>query len=284
MIKRVITGAGFAVLIVTCVWLQGWAMRALLGAFMLISTHEMYKALSNAGMKPIRWPGYAFCLLSLGAHILESHASASLHAPLMALVAALMIGMSAIVLRGKIDFPGMFSTILPMIYPGAFYVVLLGLLNLQNRAIITVALALAFFAASINDVFALFSGMFFGRHKLSPEISPKKTIEGSIGGMIFCVLFCMAVPALVGWLLSYDPASAAQLELLPPVWSFALLGLVAGAFSQIGDLTASLIKRHCGIKDFGNLLPGHGGIMDRMDGVLFCGASVAIFFRLLGLG
>ena len=284
MIKRVITGAGFAVLIVACVWFQGWAMRALLGAFMLISTHEMYKALANAGMKPVRWPGYAFCLLSLGAHVLESHASASLHAPLMALVAALMIGMSAIVLRGRIDFPGMVSTILPMVYPGAFYIVLLGLLNLQNRAVITVALALAFFAASINDVFALFSGMLFGKHKLSPEISPKKTIEGSIGGMLFCVLFCMAVPALVGWLLSHDPASAGQLALLPPVWSFALLGLVAGAFSQIGDLTASLVKRHCGIKDFGNLLPGHGGIMDRMDGVLFCGAAVAIFFRLLGLG
>ena len=64
----------------------------------------------------------------------------------------------------------------------------------------------------------------------------------------------------------------------------ALLGLVAGGLSQIGDLTASMVKRHCGVKDFGTLLPGHGGIMDRLDGVLFCGAVCAIFFRIAGLG
>ena len=284
MTKRVITGIAFAVVILAGVWFQGWAMRALLSIFMFISMHEMHKALENAGMKPVKWIGHVFCAMAIAAHILESYVSDALQAPLMALVAGLMLGMSVLVLRGRIDFEGMLATVFPMIYPGAFYIVLLGLLNLQNQAVITVALALAFFAASINDVFALFSGMLFGKHKLSPQISPKKTIEGSIGGMLFCVLFCMAVPTLVGWLLSHDPSAEAQLAVLPPLWSFGLLGLVAGAFSQIGDLTASMVKRHCGIKDFGNLLPGHGGIMDRMDGVLFCGAACAIFFRLAGLG
>ena len=70
---------------------------------------------------------------------------------------------------------------------------------------------------------------------------------------------------------------------LPPLWAFAILGLVAGALSQVGDLVASLIKRHCGIKDFGTIFPGHGGMMDRMDGILFCGVACYLFFRLAGL-
>ena len=70
---------------------------------------------------------------------------------------------------------------------------------------------------------------------------------------------------------------------LPPLWAFAALGLVAGALSQIGDLLASLVKRHCGIKDFGNIFPGHGGMLDRFDGILFCGAACYFFFKGFGL-
>ena len=69
----------------------------------------------------------------------------------------------------------------------------------------------------------------------------------------------------------------------PPLWSFGILGLVAGALSQIGDLVASLVKRHCGIKDFGAIFPGHGGMLDRMDGILFCGVACYVFFKIAGL-
>ena len=65
--------------------------------------------------------------------------------------------------------------------------------------------------------------------------------------------------------------------------SNTILGLVGGALSQIGDLVASLVKRHCGVKDFGTIFPGHGGMMDRMDGILFCGVACYIFFRIAGL-
>ncbi|MBQ8506399.1 MAG: phosphatidate cytidylyltransferase [Clostridia bacterium] len=284
MTKRVITGALFAVLMLAGVLMQGWVMLALLAVAMIIATHEMYAAFENAGTKPVKWPGYLFCLLATAAQALEIFVSGDIQLQLAALLVSAMLGMAKLVLEGRIAVERMVATVFPMLYPGIFFLGLMALNALENRAAATAALVIALFAASINDVFALLSGMFFGKHKLSPELSPKKTIEGSIGGMIFCIAFCMAVPALLKLIFSADAAFIAQMAELPPLWSFGLLGLVAGAFSQIGDLTASMIKRHCGVKDYGKLLPGHGGIMDRMDGVLFCGAACYVFFKIAGLG
>ena len=70
---------------------------------------------------------------------------------------------------------------------------------------------------------------------------------------------------------------------LPPWWHYVLLGLIGGVAGQLGDLFASMIKRHCGIKEFSNLFPGHGGMLDRMDGILFCGVACYVFFKLAGL-
>lgn len=279
MTKRVITGAAFAVLVVGCVLLHGWAMFTLLSLFLIISTHEMLGAMQAADYRPLQWPAYLFCALTIAAH---AFGHAELNNAVLAVSA--MGAMVHLVLRGKVDMPSLVASVFPMVYPGMFYMVLMGLLRLCNPAVIIVALVLGFFSASINDVFALFSGMLFGKHKLSPELSPKKTIEGSIGGLIFCVLFSMAVPAIVRLIFGGIEIYAEGLAMLPPVWAFALLGLFAGALSQIGDLTASMVKRHCGVKDFGKLLPGHGGIMDRMDGVLFCGVVCYVFFQLFGLG
>ena len=146
------------------------------------------------------------------------------------------------------------------------------------------ALLIAFFLASINDVFALFTGMALGKHKLSPEISPKKTIEGSIGGLIASAVFAMLVAWLLDWAQAAGVAQALRIgeaEAEFSILGFAMMGVFAGALSQIGDLTASLVKRHCGVKDYGTIFPGHGGIMDRFDGILFCGAVCAVFFQIM---
>jgi len=119
-------------------------------------------------------------------------------------------------------------------------------------------------ASWITDVFAYFAGSLFGRNKLVPNISPKKTIEGALGGL----LGCMFVMALFFWLFvgkGWPVVVTARANLL-----FGLaLGLVCGATAQFGDWLASAIKRYCGVKDFGNVLPGHGGVLDRFDSVLF---------------
>ena len=281
MTKRVITGAGFALLILATIYLQGWYAFALLSLGLVISVFELFHALRATDIQVVCWPGYLFCILTIAAEALALARPHSVHLSTLILLISVMAAMVHLVFRGKIALESLMASVFPMIYPGIFYMVLMQLLQMDRPAWITVALTLSFFSASINDVFALFSGMLFGKHKLAPVLSPKKTIEGSIGGLVASVLFSMAVPGLLGWLFRSNAAFVADLSLLPPTWAFALLGFLAGALSQVGDLTASMVKRHCGVKDFGRILPGHGGIMDRMDGVLFCGAVCALFFKLI---
>lgn len=290
MLKRVITGAVFTAIILGGIYLRGWALRALMLAAMLIGMFEVYRAIKKTGAKPAEWAGYVYAVLAIALEALVQLPNApewlkTMNAPATALVIGLLLGLSAIVLRGRVDFPALSATVLPMAYPGFLFSMLASLQDIPNAAMALAALLIAFFLASINDVFALFTGMALGKHKLSPEISPKKTIEGSIGGLIASAVFAM----LVAWLLDWAQAAAGVAQALRigeaeaefSILGFAIMGVFAGAMSQIGDLTASLVKRHCGVKDYGTIFPGHGGIMDRFDGILFCGAVCAVFFQIM---
>lgn len=119
---------------------------------------------------------------------------------------------------------------------------------------------LVFIGAWVTDIFAYFCGMLFGKHKLIPEVSPKKTVEGSIGG----TLFCGGAFVLYGILIDRFVAEAYRTNLLV---LFAY-GIVVAIVSQIGDLCMSAVKRHYGIKDFGKIFPGHGGMLDRFDSII----------------
>ena len=123
-----------------------------------------------------------------------------------------------------------------------------------------------FILSMVTDTFAYFSGVFFGKHKLSPNLSPKKTIEGSVGGILFCVGA------------SFLYALVFHKEFLAFVIPFAFLGSI---ISQIGDIFASAFKRAMNIKDYGNLIPGHGGILDRADSVIFTTSFVYVTALLL---
>lgn len=307
--KRIVTGAGVFVLMCVGVVFQGWVLRLMLLAAMLTAMNEMYRALKQTGAKPAAWAGYVYGVLASGLQALAAEAPKAAAALTMdansargawlvqlagamenvdpatvSLTVGVLLGLTAIVLRGKVAYEDMTATVIPMIYPGFLFSLLMTLQDLPAQAA-TAALMLAFFLASVNDVFALFVGVKFGRHRLSPEISPKKSIEGSIGGLAASVLFAV----VIGWAMNalqttsfalplFAEASAQTVSFSLP--ALAVLGLAAGVFSQAGDLTASLIKRHCGVKDYGTIFPGHGGMMDRMDGVLFCTAVVWLFFHL----
>ncbi len=126
---------------------------------------------------------------------------------------------------------------------------------------------LPFVIAFLSDAFALFAGMLFGKHKLAPDLSPKKTVEGAAGGLAGAV-----VSAVVSGFVFQVFFHLEGIQYLP----LAVYGALGSVVSQLGDLSFSYIKREYGIKDFGNILPGHGGILDRFDSVIFCAPLVEL--------
>ncbi len=125
-----------------------------------------------------------------------------------------------------------------------------------------------FIGAWVTDIFAYFTGMLFGKHKLIEAVSPKKTVEGSIGGTLFCVGFFVLFGFIVNNILEH-PTS---------LLIYALAGLLSALVSQIGDLSMSVIKRTYGVKDYGRIFPGHGGVLDRFDSILAVAIVMALFF------
>ena len=127
---------------------------------------------------------------------------------------------------------------------------------------------ICFLGAWITDIFAYFCGRAFGNHKLIPDVSPKKTVEGSVGGTVFCILVMVIFGFVVEKLV---PEISANLLI------FAVAGVLIAVVSQIGDLSMSVIKRKYGVKDYGFLFPGHGGVLDRFDSVIAVSALLMVF-------
>lgn len=122
---------------------------------------------------------------------------------------------------------------------------------------------LAMLVAWLSDTLAYFSGKFFGKRKLYPKLSPKKTVEGALGGLTGSVLGAAGVSLFL-------------IDALPLAHAI-VLGLICGILGQAGDLFESLLKRSVGVKDSGNLLPGHGGILDRVDALMYASSGIWIY-------
>lgn len=135
----------------------------------------------------------------------------------------------------------------------------------SKYGLIYVILALS--SAWVADTGAYFAGTFFGKHKLCPNISPKKTIEGLCGGILLTII------AFVVFSLIYSNITEASVQY---IW-LVVIAIVCALVGVLGDLSASILKRQRGIKDFGNIMPGHGGVMDRFDSVLF---TLPVFYAL----
>nr|WP_297279294.1 phosphatidate cytidylyltransferase [uncultured Butyricicoccus sp.] len=127
-------------------------------------------------------------------------------------------------------------------------------------------------AAWGSDTCALFAGMAFGKHKLAPVVSPKKTVEGAVGGVVGATLLML----LVVFLLNRYAAVSIHYA------GAAVMGALGAVIGQIGDLSFSIIKRQTGIKDYGHIFPGHGGVLDRFDSVIFVAPVVELVLRILG--
>ena len=135
---------------------------------------------------------------------------------------------------------------------------------------------LALCIAWLSDTGAYFCGKFFGRNKLCPDISPKKTVEGFFGGVSVSVLSTLFAAAVFDLFIF---AGTVQINYV----RITIMALIGSLISVLGDLCFSAIKRKCGVKDFGSLMPGHGGILDRFDSVIFVIPYVYIFIRLISI-
>jgi len=131
---------------------------------------------------------------------------------------------------------------------------------------------LIFIGTFSTDICAYFIGKFFGKNKIIPNISPNKTVEGSIGGAVGSVVFT----TLYG-ILYMNGYEGLNIE----IYHFVALGVISGTISQMGDWSASAIKRNVGIKDFGHIIPGHGGLLDRIDSLLFVAPAVYFYIQFL---
>ncbi len=137
---------------------------------------------------------------------------------------------------------------------------------------------LVFAGAWFTDSGGYFIGRFFGKHKLAPKISPHKTVEGAVGGVVFCVGFYLLM-GICYYFYRQHFGPAVTIHYL----QLGILALVIAPISMLGDLAASMIKRQCGIKDFGSVFPGHGGVMDRFDSILFVSPALYVALQFMTL-
>ena len=181
------------------------------------------------------------------------------------------------------------NTALIFIYP-TFLIMFLTLINhfedmsttfagIGNNGFVSlIVLLFAFLIPIFTDTFAYLVGGIFGGKKLAPKISPKKTISGAVGGFLFCILLSVVVFSIFNAI----PSISTIFESVGiNLWKIALISSVGSVLSQIGDLIESYFKRSAGVKDSGNILPGHGGILDRFDSYMLVAPFVFIAFSII---
>ncbi|MBR3502756.1 MAG: phosphatidate cytidylyltransferase [Clostridia bacterium] len=271
--KRITTGLVLAVVLVALWFLKGPVLRVALSLIAFAAVGEMVRTLDAAGMRPVRWAPMLFAALAMPVYLLFGREAVG---PLFALFS--VAGFAAVVLRGRVDFDAMAATVFPMVYPGFMLTFFFPLQDIGAPLLATLAVGLAFLNALITDVFAWGVGRLLGRHPLTPEISPKKTVEGALGGLVGAAASAPICAGLSWVIVRFTVSAEAAAYPMPSLLVLTLVAVFAGAASQFGDLTASLVKRRCGIKDYGSFLPGHGGMMDRIDSVLFALVIWHIYF------
>lgn len=260
---RAVVGVGYAVLVLVCLLMGRWATTALLCVFAWQCCNEFYKMMRMAGRMPNELIGLAAAVaFPIAANI------SYLYSGVAAFLLAIATGVWY-VLTPRANISDVALTVFGPMYTSLLFTSILKF-RAVDPGIMGGILTFAVMASIwVNDSFAYISGSRFGRTKLAPKISPNKSWEGFFGGMLGSVLV---------WVL------ISLLGLMPvPVPMAILTGIVLGIFGVIGDLFESRIKRSVGVKDSGNIMPGHGGLLDRHDSMLFGVMAAAFVLKVGGL-
>ncbi len=262
---RVITAAVGLPLIVLAIWFgDPWPWFSLLiAAAALAGTFEFYHMANFDRREPLLYLGLLWTL----ALVISPHYANPDLLPIV-ITATVVASLICLLLRRSREkaFRDWAWTIVGALYVGwmlSYWLNLRGLEDGRNWVY------LAMLTTFANDTGAYFIGRAMGKHKLAPAISPAKTREGALGGLVSAVLAAIVI-AMVLELISVKVGAPFVFR----YWQIMLLGFLVGLFAQLGDLIESLLKRNMGVKESGNLLPGHGGILDRFDSLIFVGAVI----------
>ena len=268
LMQRIGTAAMLIPVLLAAVLLGGWVMGIAALVCLLIGLREVFTTLRQGGHNPCAWPGCAALVLAAPLMMLGQERFVF---PM--LLVFCMIALFCVMRRETPDLTDVFMSLMPMFWLVVPGVCLFGIVAVEPHALQMYLLFLTFAIPILGDTLAYFVGSNVGGPKLCPMISPNKTVSGAIGGLAGSVLSAVMV-GLIFRLCA--PAIS-----FPPFWAELLCGLFGGVVAQVGDLLASMVKRHCKIKDYGHLFPGHGGMMDRLDSILFTVVVIYCFASLL---
>jgi phosphatidate cytidylyltransferase len=257
--QRVITALLGILLLIAAIWFGEPWFTILVAIWGVLAVFEFYRLVAASKVPPLTYFGLIWTLL----FILSPHFDYEIITPIL-LTSAVIISLIWLLLRPQKEtaFAGWAWTIAGILYVGWLLSYLVALRNI-DPVNLEVGRNWVFFALFTNfgsDTAAFFVGRTWGKHHLAPSISPGKTWEGTVAGVFGAIIVSLGVDALFNLPLGYGQA--------------VLLGLLVSIFGQLGDLVESLLKRNMGVKESGKLMPGHGGLLDRMDSVVFAGVVV----------
>ena len=249
MKQRVISAVILLAIVLSCVFLSYVTRVLFFGVAGILCAYEYSRGLEKIDVYCAAWVMYVYVVSQAVLALFRAQPMAYLASFLLAVYLAMFSG----ILRKKVSGNGALDTVAGLGYPAFLFAILL-MISVHNTWLQTMTLGCV--SSWVCDSAALFGGTAFGKHKLAPLVSPKKTVEGAVCGAL------SAIP------------TGALLHLLPfmreiPLSVCIVTSLIASSLGQIGDLAESLLKRMIGVKDFSDLIPGHGGIFDRVDSLLF---------------
>ena len=245
-------------------------MDVIIAILAILGIHEYMKCVSNK-FKPVSWVGYLLAISIAGLHLIPFDNYLQ-YFPLGIVAIIAILFMHVVFSDMKINFIDIAVTFLGILYIVGFFsfVSLIYAVEKDGFNIGKIYISFLFFATWGSDIFAFLIGKSFGKHKFS-QISPKKSIEGCISGVISGVLLVTISSIIFGNMFDIEFN----------YYMIIIIGLIINIMGQIGDFSASCIKRYCEVKDFSNLLPGHGGIIDRFDSVIFAAPFAYYLLTLL---
>jgi len=258
LFKRIVSALLALPLLVFIIIQNGFFVKFLIPILAMIALYEFFNAFRQIGIEASKIIGF----ISIFVMFVITFKKITAESILLWMVFTMFCILVSNLLKKEFDAIASGITAL-----GIYYIVFLAyhilfILNSSYPQLIW----LVFITAWVTDTCAYFTGSFIGKRKLCPQISPKKTVEGAIGGIIGSVIISLVFAYFI----------------VPHIFIHCIwIGFIGSILGQIGDLSASIFKRYTGIKDYGKIMPGHGGILDRFDSILFTAPTVYYYMIFL---